>query len=180
MKKNDKVLYNKEHLILFSRENEDYVIWGKNASKYIKEDKNYCFVGLINSDCTKIKNVLTGEVYRFFGIYKKGKVRINKQTYVSINLGYDYENNYIGYSSYARIKHEKNNCDIYLLNLSNDDKTEFNEYAGNSSYGTMDITSIKKLVTSINNSIHNEYKKNIKQYNKIVKQSKVDEEYRKF
>ena len=180
MKKNDKTLFEKENLILFSRINEDCVIWGRNSEKYIKKDKNYCFMGLINNDYTKIKNVLTGEIYKFWGVYRNGKVRINGQTYVSINLGHDFENTYKNGWHHTRIKSNRDNCDIYLINVSFEDSTLFREYAFSSTYGTMDIKSIKKLIDGLNNIIDKKYRENINSFNEIYKQSKIDAEQRNF
>ena len=180
MKKKDTTLYNKEHLILFSRQNDDSVIWSRHAKEYIKKDKNYCFMGLINNDYTKIKNVLTGEVYNFWGVYRNGKVRINGQNYVSINLGNDFETTYKNGCKHVKIKEKRDNCDIYLLNVSFEDTSSFDDYAFDSFYGTMDIKSIQKLIDNINNVIDKKYRDNINILHQIKKQAKIDKAQRDF
>ncbi len=62
-KSQKKTAYLKNDLVFFARENDPKVRLYGNPTKLLKKDKNYFFVGIYNNDKTKVKNVLTDEIY---------------------------------------------------------------------------------------------------------------------
>lgn len=168
--KQERTEYVKYDLALFCRLNKDEAMWDYNAEKLIKNDKQYFFVGIYNNDRTKIKNVITGEVYETYG-YSSNKTRINDFIYEKI----EFSNKEITRS---------HNGPFYYLEVSNKPfydisriiSTCIKDYSGESPIYTFlkkssndvcSITLIKDFVSAINNRIHNAYKKGIASHNEF-------------
>lgn len=156
--------YLKEDLFIFSRKCDDDVSLSHNAEKFIKKDKKYCFVGIFNNNKTKVKNVLTGEIYpaNFFGVTEVNGVKYQKLL-TSPQMEYESKNNW------------------FRLKLNNIEKLDFyklnNEiikiYCHSETYlyefispfkDVCSLSFIKELVKEINNKIHENYKESIQNH----------------
>lgn len=163
--------YVKYDLAFFCRLNQDDVTWDFNSKKLIKDDKQYFFVGIYNNDRTKIKNIVTGEIYETYG-YSSNKTKINNYIFEEIKL------------SNAEIERSKN-VPIYYFKVSTKSFYDISrlshecikDYSGESSIYTFlnkspscvcSISLIKNFVTAINNRIHNSYKNGITSHNELV------------
>ena len=169
--KQERTEYVKSDLVFFCRLNHDDVTWDFNSQKLIKDDKQYFFVGIYNNDKTKIKNIVTGEIYETYG-YSSNKTKINDFIFKEIEL------------STVTIR-RSNNVPMYYLEISNKNFYDISrlrctcikDYYSESSIYTFlkkspncvcSIALIKDFVTAINYRIHSSYKKGITSHNELV------------
>lgn len=140
--------YLKQDLLFFSRYTSRSIV-PIIAYKYIMPNKNYVFVGIFNKDKTKVKNILTGEIYPFsFGYARDGLTRYSYLTFEDIHRIY--------YSLTQR--NPVFPSDIYrCLNAQS-----LYELV-NSKSKTISTKKIQKFVKSTNNEIHKTYKQLISQ-----------------
>ena len=173
--KQERTEFVKYDLSLFCRLNHDDVTWDYNSQKLIKDDKQYFFVGIYNNDRTKIKNIITGEIYETYG-YSSNKTKINDFIFEEINF------------SYKEITRSKN-VPMYYLEVSNKpfydisrlrctcikdyyEESSIYTFLKKSPNSVCSINLIKNFVTAINNRIHNSYKMGIKSHNELESEIK--------
>lgn len=173
--KQERTEYVKHDLALFCRLNKHETMWDYNAEKLIKKDKQYFFVGIYNYDRTKIKNVITGEIYETYG-YSSNKTRINDFIYEEIDL------------SNLSIR-RSDNVPFYYLEISNkpfydisrigsacikdySEESPIYTFIMKSSSDVCSTTLIKDFVNAINYRIHNKYKEGIASHNEFISKEK--------
>lgn len=172
MKTSERNEYLKDDLLIFSRYTSRNIV-PIIAYKYIMPSKNYVFVGVLNKDKTKVKNILTGEVLPFsLGYANLGLTRYSYLTFEDINRIYN------SYTSRNPIFPS----DIYrCLNMQNLYELVFPQESK-----TISLKKLKKFVNQTNNEIHKTYKQLVNkgeieyQNNKKIKEAKMSDKERDF
>lgn len=135
----------------------------QNKIKKAKFNKKYAIACVFNKDRTKVKNILTGKIYKFINDGKETFIKINKSKLSQIHIikNTNNEKNEL-YSCFS-------NADSYAykLNLSG---LNWGVFCDNKT--TMKPKYIKNFVNSLNEDIH----ANIKKQNQEIK----NEEYFNF
>lgn len=147
--------YKKENLFLFNRVVEE------KSNINLKADKYYCFFGIYNSDKTRVKDVVTGNIYNVEG----NNVVVEENVFAPIEL-IQYDNNkyinrtYITAKSKTvtdltqvkilikkwligsnKVKCYFKNCDIFMYSLND----------------TITLPIIKGVVDELNDCLNNYY-----------------------
>ena len=171
----ERTAYVKSDLVLFSRRTNYETAWDYNAEKVINENMQYFFVGIYNKDKSKVKNVLTGEIFET-NRYSFNEVKTNNFIYERINLTTNEITNGLYSSSYYFEFSKNPYLDISRLN-SELIKTSYDEspiytFIKKSPDDTCSLILIRNLVNAINNRIHINYEKGIIEYNEFQEKQK--------
>lgn len=170
--------FNKDELILFSKENDDeFSFLGEKSKQNIRNNKQYCLMGIINNDKNRIKDIITGKVYEIISPTNSNEysIMVGDDCFKSVEMKYDLTPDFPADSIYSFTFYRSAKNDLAIL--GNKTIKKLNSQLKNSHFqGCYEVLAnyictrqqIKNMIDGLNDEIHERYLDNIESYNNEI------------